>query len=125
MCNESKSNNDDRNNDYADLFAEPIQEQPESDIPDSLQMYTFAECAKIMRCCQKTVENIARVRKEIPIVRVGNRPLIRRQDLEAYIARGGSRPDEVETNQTDRAKDGGRSASPRSAQGRAPRKKRA
>jgi excisionase family DNA binding protein len=63
-------------------------------LPDSMKLLTYGEAAQVLRVCQKTVENLCRVRREIPVVRVGHNPRIRISDLQAYINRGGSESEE-------------------------------
>ena len=58
-------------------------------LPEDLRLLTYRECADLLGVCQKTVENICRVRKEISITWVGQKPRIRYRDLIAYIERGG------------------------------------
>ncbi|HST77906.1 MAG TPA: helix-turn-helix domain-containing protein [Verrucomicrobiae bacterium] len=56
------------------------------------KLLTYKEAAALLGVCQKTVENLCRVTKEIPLVRVGQSPRIRPDDLAAYINNGGSLP---------------------------------
>ena len=59
-------------------------------LPDDFRLLTYREAAKLLGVCQKTMENICRVRGEIPITWIGQKPRIRYRDLIAYIERGGS-----------------------------------
>jgi hypothetical protein len=59
-------------------------------LPEDLRPLTYREAAKLLGVCQKTLENICRVRKEIPITWIGQKPRICYRDLVAYIQRGGS-----------------------------------
>jgi len=54
-------------------------------------LLTYRDAAKILNVSQNTVETLSRVRKQIPIVRVGNSPRIRLTDLLAYIDRSTER----------------------------------
>ena len=51
---------------------------------------TYAEAAKLLKVSQRTLQTIARDRREIPIVRVGHSPRLRLSDILSYIDRGGS-----------------------------------
>jgi hypothetical protein len=68
----------------------PKSPTPLEQLPDDLRPLTYRESANLLGVCQKTVENICRVRKEIPITWIGQKPRIRYRDLIAYIERGGS-----------------------------------
>lgn len=60
-------------------------------LPNDLHPLTYRETAKLLGVCQKTVENICRVRCEIPITWIGQKPRILYRDLVAYIERRGSK----------------------------------
>jgi len=76
----------------SDIFKTGGNEAGAPKLTEDMTLLTYKAAAEILGTCQKTVENICRVRKEIPIVFVGYMPRIRMSDLRAYIARGGSQP---------------------------------
>jgi excisionase family DNA binding protein len=76
----------------ADTF---FQQQPLADspaLPDTLRLLTYQQAANLLGVCKKTVENLCRVRKEIPLTYVARSPRIKMGDVIAYLHRGGSNP---------------------------------
>lgn len=71
-------------------------------LPDDIRLLTYEEVAEILGVSKKTVENICRVRKEVPIIYVGHLPRIRMVDLKAYIVAGGSQHIEEKTQKKKR-----------------------
>jgi hypothetical protein len=68
----------------------PITEDTEGRLPNRLRPLTYKQAAELLGVCQKTVENICRVRKEIPITWIGQKPRILYGNVLDYIERGGS-----------------------------------
>ena len=92
MRNDNNTNHNDAGsiNGHCDIYARAANEQTIQDHSDDLDLLTYAEVAKELRVCQKSVETISRVRGEIPITRIGHKPFILRRDLNAYLNRRGS-----------------------------------
>lgn len=54
-------------------------------LPEDLQPLTYQEAAGLLKVCKKTVENLCRASKKIPLTYIGHSPRILFGDLKRYI----------------------------------------